>query len=433
MRASLPTRNEKRRRAATTSAVAILAMLLAVPIAVMGPPAAHASGGSTILIVAPHPDDDLLYGAGVAASARAQGTAVKVAYLTNGDLYGVADGLVRQNEAVQGQAAIGGSEDNPMFLGYPDGYTQDLLNVDTGPTSVFTTPLGQSATYGDRGLGRSDFHTYRFGSAAAYNGANVLKDLAAIIADNRPTDIYTTGPYDQHPDHQAAYAFTRTAILSVMAADPTYAPVFHTTIVHMDDNVGGVTEWPLPTDPTTLMTEPPSFETITPLSWAARESIPVPPAMQRTDLATNPKYIAIDAHQSQGGASGYLGRFIHADEVFWIDNLPTPTPTPGPTPTPTPAGPHAHAGSHANAHAHANAHTHAHAPGRGIERRPPGGGECLVGDRLDRPARYQGGRRGYHGLPGRLHPRVGDPRRRCRQLAQPHLVGAHDARSHRPL
>jgi hypothetical protein len=91
-------------------AIALLASVsLAIPILAISPPSARASTEQTILIIAPHPDDDVLYGAGIAYDARARGTAVKVVYLTNGDLFGVAAGLARQDEAVHGQMAIGGS------------------------------------------------------------------------------------------------------------------------------------------------------------------------------------------------------------------------------------------------------------------------------------------------------------------------------------
>ena len=38
--------------------------------------------------------------------------------------------------------------------------------------------------------------------------------------------------------------------------------------------------------------------------------------MQATDLAVNPKYQAIQAHQV---GSAFLDRFVHRDEIFWIE------------------------------------------------------------------------------------------------------------------
>ena len=51
-----------------------------------------------MLIVSPHPDDDVLIAAGVAASAVASGRPVKVVYTTNGDVWGAESGLARQGQ-----------------------------------------------------------------------------------------------------------------------------------------------------------------------------------------------------------------------------------------------------------------------------------------------------------------------------------------------
>ena len=307
----------------TRSATRVMALglIFAVEWLVAAPAPSYASSG-TILIVAPHPDDDLLYAAGVAATARANGQTVKVVYMTNGDLAGISLGLQRQGEAVLGQSIIGGSEQDLMFLGYPDGYLTDLLETYPKSTDVFTTPNNvQSTTYGTRGLGGTDYHTYEFGHPAAYNGADVLQDLESIITTYRPTNVYTTSEFDSHPDHSATYFFVREALQQVMATDPTYSPTLHKTIVHWGDG----SEWPEPINPQVDQAEIPGLSS-TGLVWADRESLVVPADMQSTDYATNPKYLAINAHQSQDGASGFLGDFIHRDEIFWIDNLTAPAP-----------------------------------------------------------------------------------------------------------
>jgi LmbE family N-acetylglucosaminyl deacetylase len=301
--------------------IVALGLIFAVEWLVAAPAPSYASSG-TILIVAPHPDDDLLYAAGVAATARANGQTVKVVYMTNGDLAGISLGLQRQGEAVLGQSIIGGSEQDLMFLGYPDGYLTDLLETYPKSTDVFTTPNNvQSTTYGTRGLGGTDYHTYEFGHPAAYNGADVLQDLESIITTYRPTNVYTTSEFDSHPDHSATYFFVREALQQVMATDPTYSPTLHKTIVHWGDG----SEWPEPINPQVDQAEIPGLSS-TGLVWADRESLVVPADMQSTDYATNPKYLAINAHQSQDGASGFLGDFIHRDEIFWIDNLTAPAP-----------------------------------------------------------------------------------------------------------
>ena len=226
------------------------------------------------------------------------------------------EGLAREVEAVRGQQIIGDPESNLIFLGYPDGGMLSLYANYPSSTDRYTTSFGQSATYGNRGLGSSDYHSYKFGAHGTYNGASVLQDLGSILGTYRPDDIYTTGEADSHPDHQATYWFVRTALLAQMATDPTYHPTLHKTIVHWEDG----TRWPASTSPQTLMVQPPALAQPG-YTWSSHESIVVPQAMQSTTLSSNPKYEALDAHQTQDGATGFLGRFVHKDEVFWIDPL----------------------------------------------------------------------------------------------------------------
>ena len=286
----------------------------------------------SVLVVAPHPDDDILYGAGVVATALSQGDNVKVVYMTNGDFYGPAVGLTRQNEGVQGQQIIGAPENDLIFLGYPDGGLPSLLSGYTDPDDMYTTSYGQSTTYGARGLGGADYHYYKFGAHALYNGANVHQDLGSIIATYRPDDVYTVGELDAHGDHEATYQFVRGSLIADMASDATYRPTLHKTVVHWHGDI----RWPAAINPTTLVSQSPDPDQPGYL-WSAHQSLVVPDSMQSADLETNLKYQALNAHATQGGAAGYrgtfggedayLGDFIHKDEVFWVDPLPVAPPT----------------------------------------------------------------------------------------------------------
>ena len=271
--------------------------------------------GRTVLIVAPHPDDDLVYGSGVARAALDRGDSVKIVYMTNGDLNGLTVGYDREDEAVRAQTDdIGTSEDDLMFLGYPDGYLGRIWNDYRDPAGALTTDNNQqSTTYGDRGLGRVDYHSYRFGSPAAYNAPNVLRDLDLIMATYRPDAVYTTSESDQHLDHTATFLFVRQAMLDTMTVDPTYHPELHKTIVWPTDS----SVWPLPMDPATTMVEPPALTALG-LSWDERESLVVPPSMQTPDPATNLKRLAL-------GSDGWLTRFVHLDEIFWKQDFSQPT------------------------------------------------------------------------------------------------------------
>ena len=280
-----------------------------------------AAVGRTVLIVAPHPDDDILYGAGVAASAVAAGDAVKVVYVTNGDAAGQSLGETRQDEAVAAQTNnIGTTEDDLIFLGYPNEGLLATFVDHPDESDRFTSVHGISETYADRGLGRTDYHMYRFGSHAPYNRASMLTDMQSLLSEYRPDDIYTTGVFDTHEEHRVTFWLVRTAVLRQMTLDATYRPALHVTMVHWP-----AVDWPQPADPTVAMSEPPGLSEQTDLAWTDRESLTVPSNMREPVLALNAKYLAVEAHASQSGSSEYLRSFVHRDEIFWplaVDPVP---------------------------------------------------------------------------------------------------------------
>jgi VCBS repeat-containing protein len=269
-----------------------------------------------ILVIAPHPDDDIITSAGVIKHATSQGQPVTVVFVTNGDIDGTSQGYLRQNEAVSAQTNYLGTDENDLiFLGYPDGRLRTIYNNYPSSSDRYTTPFGQSVTYGARGLGRSDYHTYRFGAPATYNRANIVIDLQDIIATYKPQHIYTVSPPDNHDDHIATYELLKLALAGVFAGDPAYTPVVHRTVVHLSSS------WPAAPDSTAYNTDTANLFGSGLLLWGSRESLDVPLEIQRSDTTQNLKSQAIAAHVSQGGFSGLLARFLHKDEVFWPENL----------------------------------------------------------------------------------------------------------------
>src|SRR5438067_10555840 len=122
----------------------------------------------TILVFAPHPDDEALIAAGRVRAAVLAGDTVKIIVVTNGDAQtgGVDAGLRREGESVAAAQLLGlTDEQNVIFLGYPDASMLDIYNA-ASPSAVITSAAGQTQTYGNRGLGGKDFHSFRFGSPA---------------------------------------------------------------------------------------------------------------------------------------------------------------------------------------------------------------------------------------------------------------------------
>ena len=302
-------RRELAVRARSTRYVVRLASLAVL---LLGP----SVGESGILVVAPHPDDDIISAAGVINRAVGR-EEVTVVYMTNGDVNGTASGYLRQNEAVTAQVQhLGTEEDNLIFLGYPDAHLLDIFKNYPKATDQYITPFGQGVTYGKRGLGRKDYHSFRFGSPAAYNLANIVDDLATILSTYRPAHIYTPSEFDQHNDHATTYRALRNALDQVHAADAAYSPVIHKTIIWCTQS----DLWPEPVNPMAYLTPPPGLAQ-TSLRWEERESLDVPLPMQSPNLLVNPKYLAIQVHASQvGGSGGFITRFAHKDEIFWSEN-----------------------------------------------------------------------------------------------------------------
>jgi len=283
---------------------------------------AATAANAQILVLSPHPDDDIITSAGVIYEAHRRGEAVTVVYFTNGDYNGVDWGFIRQNEAVVAQDYLGTRETELIFLGYPDGYTKIVYDDYPNATEGFDAPNGQSFTYGNRGLGASDYHFYRFGVHGLYNRANMVLDLKTILQTYRPAHIFTTGQYDKHDDHATAYRVLKDALTDVLI-DSSYKPVIHTTVVHSpccDPAMGGREPfWPAPPDPSRYYSVLPDIPTV-PLVWNQRESLDVPLVMQQTSLSSNIKNLAIEAHASQNNGENFLPRFLHKDEVFWSED-----------------------------------------------------------------------------------------------------------------
>ncbi len=268
---------------------------------------------ATIMVFSPHPDDDILTSSGIIKHANYTGNTVITVYMTNGDFGGIDIGYLRQGEAVDAQEQFLDSiEDNLIFLGYPDGYLQEIYNNYPSITDVYVSPNNQSTTYGNRGLGRTDYHSYQFGSPANYNLENLVTDVESIIATYLPDQIITTDKSDAHTDHSTTYLIVRAAVSRVMQNNTNYNPVINKTIVWAPNP-----DFPSPIDPTIYHSIPPTLPPEQ-LPWNLRESIDVPLPMQDPDLSVNPKYQALSVHVDP---TQELGDFIHKDELFWPESF----------------------------------------------------------------------------------------------------------------
>jgi LmbE family N-acetylglucosaminyl deacetylase len=272
-----------------------------------------------VMVIAPHEDDETLFGAGVIYSALQRGDTVTVVWVTNGDANGVSTGYAREADSVNAMAGLGIASQNLIFLGYGDSSLEDLY-LSTSDTAIITSPAGMTHTYGNQGLGNVDYHTYLTGSPGDYNRATILSDFEALFTNFQPDDIYTTSYLDEHLDHASTYSFTVQALIALKRQGLSLSTRVHDSIVWGDTDS---TAWPTGgANPAIPFSMPPILATV-PYNWSDIESIPVPPAMQNTDLNANPKYQALLVYLSV--PSEFFASFIRKNEFFWVhdftDNL----------------------------------------------------------------------------------------------------------------
>lgn len=195
-----------------------------------------------VLVVAPHPDDEVIGCAGVMLQALEQKKRVGVVVITSGDGYPalaavaarkditqltpddfLQAGALRQRHSLRALARVGVPQDELMFLGYPDSGLEKIYTLDGSAT--FQQPFTQkNATYG---VTVPDYHSVVHGRPAPYLKANLVGNLAEIIRDRRPKEIYVTHEADTHGDHRAAFWLVRDAIRS-----SNFQGDFFTFVVH---------------------------------------------------------------------------------------------------------------------------------------------------------------------------------------------------------
>lgn len=177
------------------------------------------SPGKKVLIIAPHCDDETLGAGALIARLKPLGVQFKVVLMTNGD--GFTDslditfhevrpsaaeyirfGYLRQTETKAALQSLGLSEQDIVFLGYPDGGTYALWN-----DAHWLTPYQSQHTKVDHSP-----YTNSLTPNVPYTGASVVQDLERIMGDYRPDYVIYPHPNDNHPDHLAAFCFTKYAL-----------------------------------------------------------------------------------------------------------------------------------------------------------------------------------------------------------------------------
>ncbi|MGB9743623.1 MAG: PIG-L deacetylase family protein [Minisyncoccales bacterium] len=191
------------------------------------------SSTDRILILAPHIDDEVLSSAGLIQRAKASGAEVKVVYLTNGDnnIFSVISedknlklnpvefielGEKRMQEALMATRVLGLTSNDLVFLGFPDGGLSAMLS------KFYFSPFSSQGT-------KFNYNPYQgtYKEEQAYTGANLVADLAEIIADFNPNIIIVSHPRDKHTDHWATFQFLQKSLIETNFSGKIFAYLIH--------------------------------------------------------------------------------------------------------------------------------------------------------------------------------------------------------------
>lgn len=195
-----------------------------------------------VLIFAPHPDDEVIGCAAVVLRAHARQQRAGVVLLTNGDGFPAIAavvarkdrdalapedflrvGALRQQHSLNAAARLGLNRDEVIFLGYPDSGLETIYQ------QTDSIPFEQKFTKKHETYGATvrDYHSIVHGQPAPYLKASVIDDIAEIIRDRQPKEIYVTNEADVHSDHRAAPWFVRDAARAANYRGPIFTYVVH--------------------------------------------------------------------------------------------------------------------------------------------------------------------------------------------------------------
>lgn len=260
-----------------------------------------------VMLIVPHQDDEINVLGGVLEEYVRYGSEIRIVFVTNGDMYGLAEDRFR--EALEVCRYIGIPEENAIFLGYGDDWKADGPHIyNAQPGQVMESYIGNTQTYGTASAG-----VYREGNA--YTVDNFLGDLKSVILEYRPEVIYCSD-YDWHIDHKAlTLAFEKT-MGSILKEEPDYRPLVFKGYAYG-------TAWYAEPDffetnilSTRNLFEDPFYQTPEVYRWEERLRLPVWDQSLSRSLFSCRIFETLALHASQD-AHFQGARVINGDRVVW--------------------------------------------------------------------------------------------------------------------
>ncbi len=279
----------------------------------------HAAGfevgrNERLLVIAPHPDDETLGAGGLIQRVVERGGSARVVLMTAGDGYVegviqetgrprprpeayIAYGERRLGEARAAVRRLAGPAGRVQVLGFPDGGLEPLLAAHWQRRHAersFTTRLFQPSypEARDRRL--------------AYDGADLLHELVALLREAQPTIVALPDPLDRHPDHRATGLFALLAVDEWLRAGAP-GPQLLAYLVHWPAWPPGWDRPPSPDDARARLDLPPTLP--------ARGAGPVTLALD--DHEVQRKQAALARHATQQEAMPFfLAAFVRRTEPY---------------------------------------------------------------------------------------------------------------------
>jgi LmbE family N-acetylglucosaminyl deacetylase len=295
------------------------AVLLAVQAAAIDPPpelALTVGPDTRLLVLAPHPDDEALGAAGLIRRVVGTGGSVRVVLLTSGDAFpeGVEAaehvrrptardfryyGSMRERETLAGMEALGLRRAQVEFLGFPDGAMCYIATREPS-AKAFESPFTHRS---DPPVPEQVIH------GSQYRGADIRREIEAILVAYAPTLVAMPHPDDHHPEHCATNLFAQEALDALKARAPRRMPRVLRYVIHF-------AQWPdLDEDVDRPLLPPATF----PSGEGAWRTL----TLTRAETETKRRALAAYATQTL-----IIGRFLHAfmrpNELFIEGEIASP-------------------------------------------------------------------------------------------------------------
>ena len=138
----------------------------------------------------------------------------------------IAEGELRQLEAMKALGRVGVPMEHLFFLGYPDRGLKAIAVEHPLSAKPYMSPFTKAS---------ASPYQLAFRPRAPYTGADMARDIEAVIRQVQPTVVLTHHEADRHGDHQALNALVRQVIRTMQQTEVQPRIRLYTFLVHAWD------------------------------------------------------------------------------------------------------------------------------------------------------------------------------------------------------